>query len=115
MWIRRIAPAELSARAMALALDPSGGVFVAGSIVGSFHGDSAGGRDALVWRLDGTGEVTNVTRLGSLGDDEARDVVVTAAREVVVVGSTAGALVDGQRSGGGLDAFVARLGVSAFP
>ncbi|MFO0696539.1 MAG: hypothetical protein U0230_23425 [Polyangiales bacterium] len=115
VWIRRIAPAELSARAMALALDPSGGVFVAGSIVGSFHGDSAGGRDALVWRLDGTGEVTNVTRLGSLGDDEARDVVVTAAREVVVVGSTAGALVDGQRSGGGLDAFVARLGVSAFP
>lgn len=103
----RLAPATASSRAVAVAADPRGGVLVAGSVVGAFAGSDAGGRDAMLWRVDASGIVRSAVRLGSAGNDEAHDLLVTGADEVVIVGAAGGALEGSNVHAGGLDAFVA--------
>ncbi|MBF5042740.1 hypothetical protein FGE12_10040 [Aggregicoccus sp. 17bor-14] len=87
-WARRLGRAEDAARASGLALDAAGGVYVAGTTRGALEGAPRGGSDAFLAKLDARGDTVWVRQWGSPADDEARDVVVTRAGDVLVVGST---------------------------
>jgi hypothetical protein len=52
--------------------------------------DSAGGRDALIVRIDLDGAVEWAVALGSEGDDEARSVAVSPAGNILIAGTLSG-------------------------
>lgn len=92
----------------AVAIDADGNVVVAGTTSGALEGDGFGGQDAFVRKHDADGNELWTHQFGTTGDDEAVGVAIDAAGNVIVAGSTAGALED--ESLGGTDAFVRKLG-----
>ncbi len=105
--------------ARAVAVDPAGRIFVAGSTRSldfPASGERRGGADVFVLRLDASGSASEwVAVLGGGGDDEATGIGFDPSGSVVVVGSTESAdfpVSSGAPSrshGGGADGFVLRL------
>ncbi|MFP2907255.1 SBBP repeat-containing protein [Pyxidicoccus sp. 3LFB2] len=77
-WVRRIGPAREPTRGAGLAVDGDGFVFVVGSTPGALAGPNQGGRDAFVAKYDALGNAVWAQQLGTRGQDEAQDVVITA-------------------------------------
>ena len=108
----------------AIAVDPAGGVYVAGTSTGSdfpatsgaLSRKSSGVKDAVVVHLDPSGHVAFSTYLGGAGDDVATAIAVDSSGGIYVAGytnsltfpTTAGAPQMGFR-GGANDAFLAKL------
>lgn len=90
-----------------VAFDAWGNVFVSGGTTGDLDGANAGSFDAFVAKFDGAGALVWVRQLGSPAYDYARDVAVSPAGEVTLVGYTAGQL-GATPNAGGNDVFVAR-------
>jgi hypothetical protein len=114
VWIKRIGDKRDYTRAMSLALDPAGSVYVAGLTSGLIATNTGasnhGARDAFVAKFDGaTGAKTWARQLGSSGNDEASDVIVTKGGDVVITGVTVGDLTGEGQFHGGQDAFIARF------
>lgn len=109
LWIRRIGPASHVTSCRRLAVDTAGNVYVAGATDGDLDGGNAGGLDAFLMILDPDGAHVRTAQLGTEGDDTAGDVVVTASGEVLIAGTTAGALAGPGMHAGGQDVFVARF------
>ncbi|HXU82802.1 MAG TPA: SBBP repeat-containing protein, partial [Polyangia bacterium] len=71
LWTR-IYGAPKAAFPYGMAVDPSNGVYVAGSFYGSFLGQkSAGGSDVFLLKLDGDGEKVWMRSSGSRGEETA--------------------------------------------
>ncbi len=80
------------------------GLYVTGYTLGTLAGQlNAGGQDAFVWKCNADGTEASKSQFGSSANDIAYGVSVTAS-EVIVTGSTAGALT-GQMTLGGNDGF----------
>ena len=79
--------------------------FTAGSLDGQTH---AGGPDAFVRKLSAQGAVVWTHQFGTGAADRASGVAIDANGDVLVVGTTSGAL-DGQAQVGASDAFLRRL------
>lgn len=95
--------------ASAIALDPAGGVVVAGSTTGTFAGQvSAGSQDIVVARVSADGTLGALRQLGTTSGDVARDVAVDADGVPHAVGYVTAAL-PGQTALGGQDAYLMRL------
>jgi hypothetical protein len=97
--------------AAAVALDGSGGAYVAGTTWGAFPGfANAGSGDAFVARVDANGVVQQVYQTGTPTSDEATAVVVLTGGDVLVNG-VAGDTLPGAASVSpeGDDAFTLRL------
>jgi hypothetical protein len=97
--------------AAAVALDGSGGAYVAGTTRGAFPGfANAGFGDAFVARIDANGVVQEVYQTGTPSSDEATAVVVLPGGDVLVNG-VAGDTLPGAASVSpeGDDAFTLRL------
>lgn len=95
--------------AWAVAVDAAGHVLVAGSTYGALPGRThLGGADAFVSKLDAGGDQLWTVQFGTAEDDEARGVAVDAEGNVLVVGTTFGALPD-QVHLGDRDVFVTKL------
>jgi hypothetical protein len=94
-------------RAFAIAVDARRAVIVAGETMGSLAGSNAGFGDAFVrkYRSDGTESWTR--QFGSDAADNIQGVGVDGDDNVIVAGSTLGALSD--TSAGAYDAFVRKL------
>jgi len=90
--------------AVAVATDAAGNVLVAGYTFGSLEGNTSGGYDAFVRKLDGGGGEVWTRQIGTGGDDYAYGVAVGAGGRVVVGGRTGGDLAG--NLGGGSDGFV---------
>jgi hypothetical protein len=89
--------------ARAAAVDAAGNVYVVGSAEGVLDA-VVGARDAFVRKFDAAGNVLWTRQFGSASDDEATAVAVDASGNVLVVGTTFGAL-PGQMASGNFDAF----------
>jgi hypothetical protein len=88
------------------AVDKGGNVYVAGTTRGALAGQtSAGGFDAFVTKYDGDGNLLWSRQFGGEAGDGARSAAVDAAGNVLVAGSTDGALPN-QAPAGGFDAYV---------
>ena len=110
---------HLEDEAKGVAVDRAGSVHVVGAtrssrccrpfpVVNPVQGDSAGGTDAFVARLDLSGRlILHSTFLGGSGPDRAVDVAVDREGRIYVAGTTASPDFPGP--GGGEDAFLAVL------
>jgi hypothetical protein len=110
LWTRQFGTG-FAESAVAIAMDASGGVYVAGNTNGRIPNQtggfepSAGGVDVFVRKYDPAGNALWTRQFGSAGADQVSGVAANASGEVYVTGDTSGAL-PGQISAGGQDAFV---------
>ncbi|TXC66631.1 hypothetical protein FSC37_14810 [Piscinibacter aquaticus] len=114
LWTRQFGSVDQDI-ATAIAVDSTGHPYVVGRTVGALGGaPNAGGLDAFVVKFDATGTPVWTRQFGSAADDYAYGVALDAEDDVVVIGSTLGALA--QTTGlGGTDAFTVKLdGAGAF-
>lgn len=105
MWTRQFG-STLSDLARSVAVDTFGNVLLTGDTSGALPGAvSIGATDVFVRKYDPSGNELWTRQFGSPISDEGRRVVVDSSANVLVVGSTVGAL-PGQTFAGGADVFV---------
>ena len=89
-----------------VAVGPNEDIYVVGTTSSALPGQAvAGSFDAFVRRYNSVGEEVWTRQFGTSPGDNARRVALDSAGQILVVGSTEGALAD-QSSAGGFDAFV---------
>jgi len=106
-WTRQFGTGGVDV-AYGVATDTDGRVYVTGYTTGALESASAGGFDAFVRALDGSGDLRWTRQFGTGGLDVAYGVATDADGDVYVAGRTGGAL-EGS-SAGGQDAFVRAYG-----
>ncbi len=109
LWTRLVG-AESSASGFSLALDPTGGVVIAGSTTGALSQKSVGGgSDAFVAKYTSDGTQKWLHQVSPLSNDSAFAVSVDSTGNVYVGGQVSGTLAAGQTNNGGSDATVTKL------
>lgn len=103
-----------SASAYSLALNPGGGVVVAGSTTADLSTTAVanGNTDSFVASYDANGNQNWTTQIQTLNQNQAASVSVDASGNVYVGGQTTGPVGAGQTSAGGSDAYLAQLNSS---
>ncbi|MDE2266564.1 MAG: hypothetical protein KGL29_11740 [Alphaproteobacteria bacterium] len=103
-----------SASAYSLAVNPKGGVVVAGSTTADLSTTSVanGNTDSFVASYDASGNQTWTTQIQTLNQNQAASVSVDASGNVYIGGQTTGPIGAGQTSAGGSDAYLAQLNSS---
>jgi hypothetical protein len=109
-WTQLVGSAG-SASAYSLALNPTGGVVLAGSTNADLvQGAVANGNtDSFVAKYDAGGNQTWVKQIQTLNENQPASVSVDGSGNVYVGGQTKGAIGAGQTSAGGTDAYVVKL------
>ena len=109
LWSKRIGALGYSTSATGLAVDQvSGAIYVAGSTTGKLADQPhKGGRDAFLAKFRSDGSLRWLQQFGTVSDDYATAVVVTAKPQILVGGTTGGTL--GIKSTGKNDVFIARF------
>jgi hypothetical protein len=100
-----------TASAYSLALDPTGGVVVAGSTTADLSTTAIadGNSDSFVAKYDSTGDQTWTTQLQTLANNQAMSVSVDASGNVTIGGQVSGVVGAGQSNAGGNDAYLASI------
>jgi len=100
-----------TASAYSLALDPTGGVVVAGSTTADLNTTAIadGNTDSFVAKYDSTGDQTWTTQLQTLANNQAMSVSVDASGNVTIGGQVSGVVGAGQTNSGGSDAYLATI------
>jgi hypothetical protein len=103
-----------SASAYSLALNPTGGVVVAGSTTSNLttSGISNGNTGSFVAAYDSSGNQTWLTQIPTLNSNQANAVTVDSQGNVYVGGQVTGEIGSGQTSSGGTNAYLATLNSS---
>ncbi|HTT98670.1 MAG TPA: hypothetical protein VMF58_11525 [Rhizomicrobium sp.] len=111
VWTQMLGSAG-TASAYSLALDPTGGVVVAGSTTGTVMQTavSDGNTDSFVAKYSATGTQTWAKQIQTLANNQAAAVSVDASGNVYIGGQVSGGVIGaGQTSSGGADAYLAKL------
>jgi hypothetical protein len=111
LWTRMLGSAGI-ANGNALALDPTGGVVIAGSSTADLQTTSVadGNTDTYVAKYDTNGNQTWLKQVQTLAQNQAATVSVDASGAVYVGGQVSGGVIgSGQTQSGGQDAYVAKL------
>ncbi|MBI2569975.1 MAG: SBBP repeat-containing protein [Candidatus Schekmanbacteria bacterium] len=90
------------------ACDGTGNVYVAGASSGALGGASSGGADIVLAKWDSSGANLWTRQWGTAGEDVAISVAVAADGTIFVSGNT-DANLEGESSGGAIDAFLAKV------
>lgn len=100
-----------TASAYSLALNPGGGVVVAGSTTGTVMTGAVadGNTDSFVAKYDSTGNETWAKQIQTLANNQAASVSVDSAGNIYIGGQVQGVIGAGQSSNGGSDAYIAKL------
>jgi hypothetical protein len=88
--------------------DTSGNVVVVGMTEGDIAAPNQGGSDAFVAKYDADGQLLNLFQFGTLGNDEAVQVLFDQQNNFFVIGYTEGSLM-GEDNIGERDIFVAKV------
>ena len=110
LWSKLVGSAG-TADGAAMALNPNGGVTIAGSTTAKLTSTALadGNQDTFVVKYDGDGNQTWTTQLQTLNKNAATSVSVDASGNVYIGGQTTGVVGSGQTSSGGQDAYLAKL------
>jgi hypothetical protein len=110
VWTEMLGSAG-TASAYSLALNPKGGVVVAGSTTGQVMQTavSDGNSDSFVAQYDSSGNQTWVKQIQTLNNNQAAAVSVDTSGNVYIGGQVTGVIGKGQTNNGGNDAYVAKL------
>ena len=94
--------------ANAIAIDPSGNIYITGSTRGSLPGwTSSGGKDIFLAKVDSSGNIIFTKQFGTNQDDVAYGIAIDTSGNIYITGSSGGVL--GTTSAGGLDIFLAKF------
>jgi Beta-propeller repeat len=94
--------------ANAVAIDPSGNIYITGSTGGSLPGwTSSGGKDIFLAKVDSSGNILFTEQFGTAQDDVAYGIAIDTSGNIYITGSTGGNL--GATSAGGLDIFLTKF------
>lgn len=105
-WHTMFGKGKLSVQAVAT--DKEGNAYLAGTVNGSIHqGQSQGGSDVFVIKVDPDGKRLWTRQFGSSADDSVDQLLVLGER-LLVVGTVSGTF-EGRRPAGGKDAFVVKF------
>ncbi|HWA91634.1 MAG TPA: hypothetical protein VG889_16465 [Rhizomicrobium sp.] len=109
-WTRMLGSAG-TASAYGLALNPNGGVVVAGSTTGTVMPTAVadGNNDSFVAKYDASGNQTWAKQIQTLANNQAASVSVDSSGNVYIGGQVKGVVGKGQTNNGGTDAYVAKL------
>jgi len=110
-WTRLLGSAG-TASSYSLALNPSGGVALAGSTTGTVMDTavSNGNTDSYVVKYDANGNQTWAKQIQTLATNQAASVSVDSSGNVYIGGQVSGGVIGaGQTGNGGADAYVAKL------
>jgi len=109
-WTKLLGSAG-NASGYSLALNPSGGVVVAGSTTSDLTATAVadGNNDSFVAKYDGDGNQTWVKQIQTLADNQAASVSVDASGNVFIGGQVTGSIGAGQTNAGASDGYVAKL------
>jgi hypothetical protein len=110
LWTRMLGSAG-TANGATLALDPTGGVVIAGATTADLTTTSVadGNNDTFVAKYDSAGNQTWVKQIQTLNANQAASVSVDASGNIYVGGQVTGTIGSGQSRIGGSDAYVAKL------
>ena len=100
-----------SASAYSLAVDPTGGVVVAGSTNADLTTTAVanGNTDSFVAKYDTNGSQTWTTQIPTLSNNQANAVSVDTSGNIYIGGQVTGVIGAGQTNAGGNDSYVAKL------
>jgi hypothetical protein len=109
-WTRMLGSAG-TASAYSLALNPNGGVVIAGSTTGTVMTTAVadGNADSFVAKYDTNGNETWVKQIQTLANNQAASVSVDSSGNVYLGGQVKGVVGKGQTNNGGTDAYIAKL------
>jgi hypothetical protein len=109
-WTKLLGSAA-SASAYSLALNPQGGVVVAGSTTADLSPTAVadGNNDSFVSEYDTDGNQLWTTQIQTLNQNQANSVSVDASGNVYVGGQVTGPIAAGQTSNGGQDGYITKL------
>lgn len=108
-WTRLLG-SQSSASGYSLALDPTGGVVVAGSTTGPLSQNAiGGGTDSFVAKYSGDGTQKWLHQIDPVSNDTAFAVTVDASGNVYYGGQVNGPIASGQTRLGGLDGYITKL------
>jgi len=108
-WTRLLG-SQSSASGYSLALDPTGGVVVAGSTTGPLSQNAiGGGTDSFVAKYSGDGTQKWLHQLDPVSNDTAFAVTVDTTGNVYYGGQVNGPIASGQTRVGGLDGYITKL------
>ncbi|MGC9953798.1 MAG: hypothetical protein ABSD21_05940 [Rhizomicrobium sp.] len=109
-WTKLLGSAG-SASATSLALNPSGGVVLAGSTTADLTTAAIadGNTDSFVAKYDADGNQAWTTQIQTLNQNQASAVSVDASGNVYIGGQVTGAIGAGQTNAGGNDGYIAKL------
>ncbi len=109
-WTKLLGSAG-SASGYSMALNPNGGVAVAGSTTADLSTTAIanGNTDSFVAKYDANGNQTWTTQIQTLNQNQAAAVSVDASGNVYAGGQTTGAIGAGQTSNGGNDGYLVKL------
>ncbi len=109
LWTRLLGASD-SATGYAIALDPNGGVAIAGKVTGDLKPTAVGGGDdGFVAKYSADGEQTMLRQVAPVANDEIRALAVGDHGAIYLTGKVSGTIAAGQTNAGGADAFVTKL------
>ncbi len=106
LWTRQIGTSG-DDYGYSLALDPTGNAYICGSTEGSLGGESAGGQDAFLVKLDSLGNTLWSRQVGTGDTDKGEAVAVDSMGNAYLSGRTWGDFAGGNL--GGSDLFLAKF------
>jgi hypothetical protein len=108
-WTKLLGSAD-TANGYSVAIDPTGGVVIAGSVTGDLTPTAiGGGTDSFVAKYNSEGDQVWLRQTAPLSNDQANAVSVDASGNVYIGGQVSGTIASGQTSAGGADAYVTKL------
>lgn len=106
-WTKQIGGSGLDA-AQAIAIDPTGKIYLAGETNTSLFGAALGSSDAWIAQADASGNLLSASQLGTAQDDEAYSLVTDAAGAIYLAGQTQGSFAAANL--GNYDVWLAKYG-----
>jgi len=110
LWTKLLGSSD-TASGYGLAVDPTGGVVVAGSTTSDLVSGAVadGNTDSFVTKFNDDGSENWTTQIATLADNTATAVNIDASGNVYIGGQVDGAIGSGQTDSGGTDAYLAKL------
>jgi hypothetical protein len=108
-WAKQIGGNGLDA-AQAIAIDPTGKIYLTGETNTSLFGTALGGSDAWIAQADASGNLLSASQIGTAQNDEAYSLATSSTGAIYLAGQTQGSFPAASPNQGNYDIWLAKYG-----